>query len=159
MFAAAAVAAAAALTAISTTSTSQKPEHQFDSSRQQTSNDQRNNQHSTNTNERPKPYISWTQYANQRRNSLQRRKYEISKRLEKVNANNPNNPNNFNQHRKEVDIRQFQPTNKTNTCRINQKPTPQQQLKQKQQQLKNLIQEKGSMRPILYEYPYIKILF
>ena len=40
-------------------------------------------------NSRPRPYISWAQYAHQRRNSLQRRKVEISKRLEK--ASNVNN--------------------------------------------------------------------
>ncbi len=37
--------------------------------------------------------MTWSQYASQRRNSLQRRKIEINKRLQKTksNSNNPNN--------------------------------------------------------------------
>jgi len=88
MFAAAAVAAAAALTAISTTSTHPSSNHQI----------QHQNQHqhhqSTSPTQRPPNYISWHQYAIERRNSLQRRKIEITKRLEKAtSANNPNSTN------------------------------------------------------------------
>lgn len=36
--------------------------------------------------------LSWAQYAAQRRNSMQQRKIEINRRLQKT-ANNPNNPN------------------------------------------------------------------
>ena len=80
MFAAAAVAAAAALTVISTTSTSTKRVNELGGDGSHTgsgssSNDKAKNQHR---------HISWAQYAHQRRNSLQRRKIEITKKLEKA---------------------------------------------------------------------------
>lgn len=87
MFAAAAVAAAAALTAISTTSAhppGNLPAHLQQQYQQQTNSPA----------QRPPNYISWHQYAIERRNSLQRRKIEITKRLEKAtSANNPNSNN------------------------------------------------------------------
>ncbi len=84
MFAAAAVAAAAALTAITTTSTSSTTATPANAN---TSSIGRVNNHaaySTLANKHPQGYISWTQYARERRNSLQRRKVEISRRLEKA---------------------------------------------------------------------------
>lgn len=105
MFAAAAVAAAAALTAISTTQTSNNGNLSGPQgsafvnnygggggigSLLHTSSQFASTSNSGGT-DRPRPYISWAQYAHQRRNSLQRRKVEISKRLEK--ASNINNRN------------------------------------------------------------------
>ena len=82
MFAAAAVAAAAALTAISTTTTNPQPNSGLQG---------KSNLDTSGGPQRPPHYISWHQYAIERRNSLQRRKIEITKRLEKAtSANNPN---------------------------------------------------------------------
>lgn len=94
MFAAAAVAAAAALTAISTTSTN--PTNYSNTSG---SNINTERSHSLSQ----KTYISWAQYAHDRRNSLQRRKIEISKRLE-----NASKANKTNEIRKHINIEQFQ---------------------------------------------------
>lgn len=95
MFAAAAVAAAAALTAITTT-TATVPQNAGSSSNNPNTS-AHNNATTNRINERPLAYISWTQYAHQRRNSLQRRKIEISKRLEKAsNANKRNLASNSN---------------------------------------------------------------
>ena len=69
MFAAAAVAAAAALTAISTTSA-------VGNIQPTTVNQQIINL--------PKPHLTWHQYAMQRRNSMQRRKFEIDKRIKQA---------------------------------------------------------------------------
>lgn len=46
-----------------------------------------------------RPYISWKQYAMQRRNSMQRRKFEISRRLEQASSAN---------QKKTYNIQQFQ---------------------------------------------------
>ena len=104
MFAAAAVAAAAALTAISTTTaqptgTQQYPKNSATNPGSSSSNNHHNNHHSNSNNNANSgeqrtshhTYVSWHQYAHERRNSLQRRKVEISKRLEKASTatNNP----------------------------------------------------------------------
>lgn len=96
MFAAAAVAAAAALTAISTTA-STTPQHNTQLEPGSSSSALLNPQQQS---AQPRPYLSWTQYANQRRSSLQRRKFEITKRLEKAT--------NAASNRKEYNIEQFQ---------------------------------------------------
>jgi hypothetical protein len=97
MFAAAAVAAAAALTAISTTSAHPLGNNNINSTSHHAGGIQLQQyiQHSQHQpQQRPPNYISWHQYAIERRNSLQRRKIEITKRLEKAsNANNPNSTN------------------------------------------------------------------
>ncbi len=99
MFAAAAVAAAAALTAISATSTN-------------ISQNLQNNHHQnggsftsvgSQANSTRRAYVSWAQYAHERRNSLQRRKFEISKRLE--------NASKANKAPIKKDIDQFKPKN------------------------------------------------
>jgi len=101
MFAAAAVAAAAALTAISTTSAHPLGNNNLNSTSHhaggiqlQQYGIQHSQQQQQQPHQRPPNYISWHQYAIERRNSLQRRKIEITKRLEKAsNANNPNSIN------------------------------------------------------------------
>lgn len=53
-----------------------------------------------------RPYISWKQYATQRRNSMQRRKIEITKRLERASSAN---------QKKNYNIQQFQVTKQKST--------------------------------------------
>jgi hypothetical protein len=92
MFAAAAVAAAAALTAISATSTNTTSKQVKPSINVSQNQDPLFKQNT---------YISWAQYAHERRNSLQRRKIEISKRLENASKANKS-------PRKDIKIDQFQ---------------------------------------------------
>jgi len=99
MFAAAAVAAAAALTAISTsTAVGNTDTSNNQSLQKQQQQLQQNQQH-----------VSWHQYAMQRRNSLQRRKFEIDKRIKQASAANNKNKTHFDE------IKQFQPIQTTNS--------------------------------------------
>ena len=95
MFVAASLAAAAALTAISTTTA-------VGSTHPQSS------QTLNHTPAKNKPHLTWHQYAMQRRNSMQRRKFEIDKRIKQASAAN----NKSNTHSNE--LKQFQ-SNSLNT--------------------------------------------
>lgn len=92
MFAAAAVAAAAALTAISTTSAVGNIQPQVTEP------------------QLPRPHLTWHQYAMQRRNSMQRRKFEIDKRIKQ--ASNTKSISN--------ELKQFQPNTLNSKKNINQ---------------------------------------
>lgn len=117
MFAAAAVAAAAALTAISTTSavgsSCEQPQQEANRSLINGNNTQAAAASAVNS----KPHISWHQYAMQRRNSLQRRKFEIDRRIKQASAAN----NKTNLHLNE--LKQFQSNPQKSTTNNNANTT------------------------------------